>query len=306
MWAQVESSRAARHYLVQGGRRRAAATARLHRFGLDEAAANGSVSALRGYLENYPTSPHLDEARALIHQRFATALAAIRDHVADPVALPAMAALLDHLERTGDPRVAVHFAPADIATLVAVDELVGREAQERGIHVAPATPHVQPAELARRETAIARFLTTGLAALVPGDVLRLEVAAAAPPTDAPALEVAYHLAAMVDGDGLVFFSEGAPDQPREADERLYLGIEITFDVTIKVPSVPPFTVPVAVAPPDRFDVRFAHARYQPSPATPDGDVYETMISRAFDRLGAALGRTLVGAPEAPAAADAPP
>ena len=90
-----------------------------------------------------------------------------------------------------------------------------------------------------------------------------------------------------------FAPPGAP-----ARRRTYVGLRISFDVTIAVPGAAPFTLPpIEVEPPDTFEVEFmAPAGFAAAAgAMPDDDVYETMITRAFDHLDRALGRTLVGA-----------
>jgi hypothetical protein len=297
MWAQVDTAYAARRYLAQGGRRQAAATARLHRLALDEALAEGSVSALRSYLVTYPASPHGAEAGAAIHARFAAALAAVRAGVSDPVAMPAVAALLTHLEASGVPTVAVHFTPADVTGLAEVDAAMAEMAADDGDTAAPAAPHVSPAALAQREVMIAQRLSTGLGAVVPGDIVTLAVTATAPPPTAPSLEVRYRVGPMVSEAGVMTYAENDPAGP-PARRRTYVGLRISFDVTIAVPGAAPFTLPpIEVEPPDTFEVEFmAPAGFAAAAgAMPDDDVYETMITRAFDHLDRALGRTLVGA-----------
>jgi hypothetical protein len=102
---------------------------------------------------------------------------------------------------------------------------------------------------------------------------------------------------MVSEAGVMTYAENDPAGP-PARRRTYVGLRISFDVTIAVPGAAPFTLPpIEVEPPDTFEVEFmAPAGFAAAAgAMPDDDVYETMITRAFDHLDRALGRTLVGA-----------
>lgn len=274
---------------------------------LEEAEDAGTVTALRDFLRNYPDAPEAlrDQARAAIHDHFTRALdqfRAIASNDADTVGF--VERLIAFEEAHDSPGLRVEFRPPRTEQLAAMDDVL-REFSQGKYDFAPLAPHFGDDTAGLREAEIVTSLSQGFARVFSEDVLHLDnggrVAGDAPAAaDRATIDVAYEVRPMQDADGPVIYllddpvpyprlggiggPDGAADEDLPTNKRLYMGIEVDFKVTMRVPGHDqPRELTLLVQPPERFSV-------STGPGDPsDSSVYAIMTSRAFDELRSKLG-----------------
>lgn len=268
----------------------------LPRAALAGAKRQATVSALRAFLAKYPKSVVDAEAREAIHGLFAKTVADFeRQASSDNAAVrPFMGRLLAYLEAHDSPPVHVRFATPTASSLAAVDALLAKLSKEE---IAPIAGHFGEASSTPRERAIVGVLGKAFSSIFPADVLSLTdgkapatVARALEPArtptpDSPTFEIAYD----VKWSGSIYESEKRA--------RKFVGIQISFDVAMKIPGdTEPLALALVVEPPDHFSVEttsfsglgdvdlLGTKAGEPS----DGLVYDVMALRAFDQLSSTL------------------
>ncbi|EDM74088.1 hypothetical protein PPSIR1_16150 [Plesiocystis pacifica SIR-1] len=256
----------------------------------EEAKAEGSVTALRQFIETHPGSVHEPDARAAIHELFAKALADFQATASDanPNILTTVTAMLNWLEAADSPPVAVRFRAPDPSILHDVDEVVKSMTLEEtgGLPIAAISPSFDDQRTRVRESYIVNELEAGFLRVIPADILDLELGERIPEDldleanrpDAPTIAVAY----TVDASGSIYANE--------LNTQGYVGIEIYFIVSMLIPGTdgaeppPTLTFVLDVEPPSEFSVSTDGIALTPS----DFLVYDVMAKKAFENLSTSL------------------
>ena len=255
-----------------------------------EASADGSVTQLRQFLIDYPDHEYSEDAREAVHELFEGVYEDfLRQSTAGPETTAFVEALLEWLEHNDTPEVFVRFQPPSTDLLETVDLLL----QAEETNVAPVAPHFGTGVNAARETTIVERLQTGFSQVFPNDVLRL--AKGGMPgagADEPTIDVSY----IVGPSGMVY--------ELERSTRVFAGIFVTFDVTMRVPGhSPDLSFNLDVEPPENFMVYdYAYDSYggyydeymYDEPSVSDTSVYRTMADRAFDQLAIRINQAFFG------------
>ena len=267
-------SRDIQAYLDLGGSRTEEAQEALFRAAFAEAQQAGTVTALRDYINQYPNSPHLAEVRQVMHQRFEAVKATFLSQASqsDP-AMPAFVEqLLAWLEANNSPPVQVRFSPPSNQTLAELDASLG----QRNANISPIAPHFTDERSEPRESSITDVFSRGFSAVFPNDVMSLAHAGRADintPAGVPSVDIRYE----VRPSGTTFTDE--------QNGREFVGIHVTFYLSMHVPGVPQthdFTV--AVEPPGHFTVSYQDYLGTGTGGPSDGAVYSTMSRLAFEKL----------------------
>lgn len=290
---QQGTEAAHQQYVREGIRHVDEARAALPHLALKEAKKAGTATALRGVIKRYPSSPVVKDARAEIHRVFQKSWIAFNAKAPgnDPRMLAFMESLLAHLEKHDSPAVQVRFRAPTLAALAEADRTVTRRAGGRP--VAPIAPHFAEKTSAAREASIVTALDAGFTKIFPADVLKLSMGPRLTGADTPAafkddptIQVAY----AVGPSGSMYESQNT--------QRLFVGIEVGFQVQMTVPQGPGYAFNMKVAPPQHFTVEYDSGTPGSSSALlasitgpPDERVYLVMAARAFDQLGARLTDT---------------
>ncbi|MCB9559717.1 MAG: hypothetical protein H6709_18000 [Kofleriaceae bacterium] len=298
------SSYELRAYLGWGKLHRAEAQKRYFELSLEEAKRADSVTALRTFLTQQADAPEelKVQAREAIHEFFAAALEkfrAVASNDAETVAF--VERLLAFEEQHDSPGLIVQFRPPRTEQLTGMDGMVKEMAGDQ-YDFAPLAPQFSDATAGPRESEIVTNLTTGFGQVFTQDVLHLENGGrlspeGEPPTDRASIEVSYEVQPYFEDDGSpVIYTMTEPldsimppgagdDDALPTGKRLYLGIEVAFDITMRVPGeAQPRTLTLLVQPPERFTVSTSGYGSNPD----DSSIYSVMSSRAFDQLQAKL------------------
>lgn len=312
-------------YLRWGQNHVAAAKALLYVKKIEEAEREDSVTALRGFLQSYPEAPEelKDRAREGIHRHFTTALDKFREVASDDAQTLAFVERLIAFEEQHDsPGLRVEFRPPRTESLAEMDGVL-KEMAEGKYDFAPLAPQFGEETAGGREAEIVTNLSSGFRSVFAEDILHLENGGRiegelAPRDDRATIEVTYEVRPMTDADGPVIYlldepsyvpDLAMPDQPPPdelpTNKRLYMGIEVDFQVKMRVPGhAETRELTLLVQPPERFTVSTG---YEGDPT--DSGVYSVMTSRAFDQLSERLGSAFfrnAPVPEPAAEGELPP
>jgi hypothetical protein len=310
----THSSHALRAYLDWGKRHRKDAQKRFFEISLDEARRMNTVTALRNFLHEQADAPEelKQQARAAIHQFFVDALAKFKEVASDDAETVAFVERLLAFEEEHDsPGLLVQFRSPPTEGLSGMDAMV-KEMAGTEYDFAPLLPHFGEDTAGMREGEIVTGLSTGFSSVFTQDVLSLQNGGRIPAdgtvaADRATIEVSYEVRPYLDEEGgpvIYTMTEpmdgilppGADDDELPKGKRLYLGIEVNFEVQLRVPGhAEARKLVLLVQPPERFSVGGGYG--DPS----DSNVYSVMTSRAFDELQAKLSAAFFAAPpEAPA------
>lgn len=256
-----------------------------------------SVGAMRAFLNENPGSKYEAEGRAVIHELYTESLDAFREKAAtgDPAMMPFMEALLPWLETHDSPAVQVRFLPPSSDLLAGVDkELALDGGTLDGLSIAPVAGYFDEKHNRAREGAITTTLQQGFATVFPNDVLRLETGDPLTAADleadvkVPTMEVAY----AVGTSGEIYQSD--------TSQRLFVGIAVAFDVTMRIPGEEETIVlELDVEPPPVFEVGGMSLWMDVNSPVSDGSVYDVMALRAFDQLATKTAAVFFRDPLAP-------
>ncbi len=287
-----------RQYVSQGWLFVGQARQRLPAVAFAEAKKKGTVTALRRVLHDYPRSTVEADVRQEVHRAYEKSRAKFRAQaaMADRAMVSFMERLMDDLEARDTPTVAVRFRSPDPAALAAADERLSARARATFRPAAAIAPHFTDATSRPRESAIVDRLNQGFRAIFPADVLalsmgpRLSPGASVPP-DAPVILIDYAVAPS----GMIYSSRDNPLGP------LFVGIRVTFRVSMRAPGATPFAFALDVAPPEHFTVEYTKSGITAAPfeGPPEGRVYTVMAERAFDELATKLRLAFFPASAAP-------
>jgi hypothetical protein len=260
---------------------------RLPRAALKEASSKGTVSALRQFRKNYPQSVVDADAKELIHQLFAKALADFEQEAStkNRALIPFVSKLLAHLEATENPTVLMRFRREVSGSLAKADKLLAKAGAEEGRTMAEVSPHFADARTLPLENTITEKLGVAFELIFPSDLLTLEKGAAlskeqgSTPETVPSLDIVY----------TVGWSGESYSSRRDGDRRLFVGIEFDFAASMRVPGEKPLQFSLTVKPPDQFAVDYQRYGGLSGLVGPDGGpteeaVYRIMALRAFDEL----------------------
>lgn len=285
-WEQVQAMQSplwVQLYLDQGGWHVEEARALLGKYAFSRASAQGTVTALRSFLEQYPD---YEDARRAVHALYAQAMAAFTEQAStsDPRLVPFMKALVDYLERTESTSIDVCFSRPTAALLADLDERVAGEGGHRAIMV-PVAPHFSEAAAELRERAILRSLQKGFGAVFPQDILSLACAASSGEDAAPRARPSIHLAYVIAPSGRVYSGE--------RKRRAFIGIQVHFEVEMRVPGHSDvIAFELDVQPPSELVMEPSYMAFAGVPTSlqdPSDDlVYRVMAARAFDHLSQKL------------------
>ena len=286
-----------RKYLANGWFHRAeVANEHLPSAVLKESRRRGSVSALRGYLQEFPGHRSTEEARSEIHRLYGEALEKLRQRAA-PETAQFFAALFRWLEEHDSSALLAKFAPPRPEMLRIADAVVAAQGGKVDkLQIAPIAPSFSAERCRAREGRIVEELNEGFRRVVPEEILQCRYAENdVRPTSGSQPLLSVHYAIAPSGN---FY--------RAADgTRGFVGINIVFQLALEAPGQPTQRYSVEVAPPDQFSVEFTRRRYgTEGPA--DTLVYDVMAAKAFEQLEARLRAVLLEAdpeksePETPA------
>jgi hypothetical protein len=310
-------------YLGWGQNHVSEAKALLYVKKIEEAETADSVTALRTFLQGYPEAPEelKNRAREGIHRHFTAALDKFRAVASDDAETLAFVERLIAFEEQHDsPGLRVEFRPPKTESLAAMDDVLKSMAEGK-YDFAPLAPQFGEETAGGRESEIVNSLSAGFSSVFAADILHLDNGGRiegdlAPPDDRATIEVTYEVRPMSDDDGPVIYlldepslipDITMPDQPPPDDlptnKRLYMGIEVDFLVTMRVPGhADTRELTLLVQPPERFTVSTG-SYGDPS----DSNVYSVMTSRAFDQLSERLGTAFFrNAPVVPPSEALPP
>jgi hypothetical protein len=273
-------------YLVNGRAHLDEARPLLMQRKLEEARADGTVTALRRFLDQYPDHAEARQAVHALYERAMTAFAA-QASTEDPRLVPFVKALIGSLEASQSTRVDVRFFRPSEALLQDIDKLVSESGVTiEGVQVAQVTPQFSRETAQRRESTILASLQQGFGAVFPEDIMALEYVALPGGTDAqpeirPTIDVAY----IVAPSGSLHAGE-----TRDHD---FIGIQIRFGVDMHVPGHPDtISFELTVEPPSELVVEPSYLAFAGAPlgegGLADDRVYTVMAARAFDHLSQKL------------------
>ncbi|MCA9684763.1 MAG: hypothetical protein KC457_21440, partial [Myxococcales bacterium] len=290
-------------YLWSGGTRHEAEVrdVLIPRAEFEEAKAQGSVTALREFIETHPGSVHEPDARVAIHELFTKALRDFEEQAKggnNEQVFPLMQSLFAWLEANDSPPLEVRFRPPDPSLLEDVDKLVTTLPKDEtgGLPLAPISPSFTDERSLARESWIATELENGFRRVIPADILDLDMGERLPADldlsenrpARPTIAVTY----SVDASGSIYANE--------TNTQGYVGIQVYFIVSMLVPGLEggeapqPLTFILDVQPPSEFSVETGGIAIEPS----DYLVYDVMAKKAFENLAGSLGSALFATGEA--------
>jgi hypothetical protein len=248
----------------------------LPRAAFQEAQQDGTVTALRTFVTQYPTSQYVQPARGVIHQRFEQVRGNFMSqaNTQDPNMPLFMGDLLNWLELQDSPPVKVRFNAPTEAILAAID-------QNLPANTSSVAPHFTAVQSEPRERYITEVLQRGFAAVFPNDVMSLEHFGRLSPETPPEMHHAtIDVSYVVLPSGAIYVDD--------SNGRQFIGIQTNFVVRMAIPGVVrSHTFQLQVEPPQRFSV--GYSRFGALEGGPtDGAVYTTMAERAFEQLGTQL------------------
>lgn len=290
MWTHVQETRSvwgAEAYLRNGRAHLDEARTLYMQLKFEEAKAEGTVTALRRFLDEFPDHA---EAKQAIHDLYEKALAAFAAQASteDPKLVPFVTALIGNLEASQSTRVDVRFFRPTDALLEDIDKRVAEGGGTiEGVQVAPVAPHFSKATAEQRERAILGSLQQGFGTVFPQDIMELQYvtmtgdADAQPEITLPTIDLVY----MVAPSGSLYSGEKR--------DRAFIGIEVIFGVEMHVPRHPDtISFELTVKPPSEFVVESSYLAFAgvPTEGADLGDdlVYTVMAARAFDHLSQKL------------------
>jgi hypothetical protein len=249
----------------------------LPRAEFEDAQRSGSVARLRQFMTEYPKAVQVPEARKLVQQIYAEAREKFHKEAAEDKSLvAAVDALLDWISTNDQTKVPVKFRAPE-SSLAELDAKLGdpKVIDLPGRTIAPIASHFTSEVSKTRETGVTSLIASGFNAIFPAEVVELEHAGriaeglggqlAGTEVKTPEIEVRY----VVEPSGAIYTS-------RDDKTRAYIGILVTFDVTLRVPGLKaPYTTTFKVEPPATFQVR---------DQTDASEVYTVMAEKAFEEL----------------------
>jgi hypothetical protein len=249
------------------------------RVALAEVKRSGSVSALRALLRRYPKDGLQAEANAEIHVLYQRSLAKFKSQAttADPALLVSMEKLLQVLEESGNPSVAIHFARPTSEQLAELDASLLEAEKEMGKRIIPAAVHFGNDSAAPREARIARGLQAAFGTIFPNDVLELAIMSKNA-SGVPRLEIHYQIT-----------QSGAVYTLNQDKERAFVGLVARFQSALEVgPAVEPWRFDMEVEPPDNFRIEYEMPSGAVDAGPENSKVYAVMAERAFDELASKI------------------
>jgi hypothetical protein len=279
-------------YLAQGGTNHAGeATARMHEAALRMAKEDGSVTALRSFLREYPKADDevIAEANQAVTALYARTLEDFRARASqnNPAAVAFVERLVKYLETNATAEVAVIFGSPTTDTLALVDSMLQEEANKIGNGlqtVAPISGHFDEGRSTLRHDAIVTNLGEGFRQVFPTDILSL-TQTPRNKDKAPRIDIGYD----VSWSGSMYGDAES--------NRVYVGITVHFTVKMTIPGdEQPLEFDLRVVPPQQFTVSYTSysamgSLYDSISDLPDDQVYGTMALRAFDQLAGKLSGT---------------
>lgn len=272
---RLNTEQAYNHYSRNGYFKVAEMRAAVPRVALAEVIGKNSVTALRELASRYPQAGLQADIDKAIHVLYQKSLARFTRQAttSDPALLSTMERLLQVLERSGNPQVAIHFQRPTDVQLGELDASLKEREKEVGSKIIPASVHFGNDSAAPRETRIAQGLQAAFRTIFTNDVLNLVVM---PHNDKhmPRLEIRYQIAPS----GAVYFSEKEKD-------KAFVGLVARFQSQLEVgEAVAPWRFDMAVAPPKQFTVNYDMPPGAVNAGPADSQVYAVMAERAFDEL----------------------
>jgi hypothetical protein len=273
---RLGTERAYLQYLDAGWRHVDEIRAGLPRAAFNDAKKKGTATAFRSVGKRYPKAGLGDEIRKELTAIYAAALANFRTQAAtsDATLVPFMEQLLSALNAADSSTLQIRFTRPSDDTLKQADARIAQSA--KGREVAPVARHFASDSAGPRETRIVNEMTRGFRAIFPSDVLNVAPVSAVN-AQLPVMDVAYGIAPS----GTVYKSDNS--------ERLFVGVNVHFDVGISVPGKGgDRRFSLDVRPPERFTVNYTIPPGALKGVAPDERVYVVMAERAFDELGLKL------------------
>lgn len=249
-----------------------------------EAREEGTVAALRTFVQEHPDSTRVGDARAAIHERFVQVRQEFMSQAAtgDPRMPVFMGHLLDWLEAHDSPPVQVRFFAPSAEALQQIDQNLDVFGELQGVTggIAPVSPHFTAERSSGRESHITQVLSRGFAPIFPADVMSLEHAGriAAEQQNVPLTQPAFDVSYVIRPSGSVYTSD--------TSTRAFVGIHVDFQIIMRIPdSEETYSINVPVEPPEHFTVSSYSFDPTGDSSYRDGLVYSVMADRAFDNLG---------------------
>jgi hypothetical protein len=272
---RLKSETAYTAYIVNGWFHVGEMRAALPRVALAEVLKKNSVTALRELAERYPEDGLKTDIDQAIHVLYQRALAKFTRQAttSDPVLLATMEQLLQVLEQSGKPQVAIQFTRPTTEQLGELDASIKQREKEVHSKIIPASIHFGNDSAAPREARIAKGLQDAFRTIFSNDVLDL-VVMRPNAKHMPRLAIAYQIAPS----GAVYFSETEKD-------RAFVGLVARFQSQLEVgPAADPWRFNMEVLPPEHFTVNFDLPPGAVNAGPRDSQVYAVMAERAFDEL----------------------
>lgn len=249
-----------------------------------EAREEGTVAALRTFVQEHPDSARVGDARAAIHERFVQVRQEFMSQAAtgDPRMPAFMGHLLDWLEAHDSPPVLVRFFAPSAQALSEIDQNLDIFGELQGVTggIAPVSPHFTAERSSGRESHITQVLQRGFAPIFPADVMSLEHSGRIAPEqqNVPLTQPVFDVSYVIRPSGSVYTSD--------TSERAFVGIHVDFQIIMRIPdSEETYSINVPVEPPEHFTVSSYSFDPTGDSAYRDGLVYSVMADRAFDNLG---------------------
>ena len=251
---------------------------------------SAGVNQLRKYRDGMPDRDYGEKARAAIHGKYEEAKASFEAQAsdADPALVPFFTDLLTRLEKQDDPRVWVRFQSPSDELLKVVDATNKEKGTTDGLLIEAVAPHFSLENSTARETVIRNMMSQGFGAVLPNDVLDLQIGdrlakEAQAPAEGPSIEVRY----FVTPSGAIYSSSN----PLNTDKRGFVGIRVDFKVAMRIPEregVIEFDL--NVEPPDQFTVTYTSAAFMGGVGggASTSQVYSVMAAKAFEKLADTL------------------
>jgi hypothetical protein len=265
-------------YLAHGRFQLAAMRAELPRVAFAQVRQRHSVTALRQLLQRYPRAGLERAVAGEIHILYGQALQRFKDQAvqADASLVAAMASLLAHAERTGNPNVPIQFVRPTAEALRGMDDASRLQgARQQGLQMIPAAEYFSNDSASAREQRIAGGLRAAFGTIFAHDVLQFS-AAGSDAARAPLLLIRY----QIDPSGVVYREENG--------HRGFVGLVARFQAGLAAPDLDtPWRFALDVTPPPQFSVEYKTGGGRATGPS-DGQVYAIMAERAFDSLSSKI------------------
>lgn len=254
---------------------------------LDEAILSESVVELHNFINMYPNSFYMPEVQDEIDKLYSNSLSELnrKDQTMNPEFYNFLEKLLEYQKNNNSTSLVAKFVPPTTDNLQAIDLIIESsfgEGDEILENLRPINDSFSESTVKTYESNLCRSMNTLFSVIIPHKFINVEYEGRFSIDDLPEISKNPTIEVYYSIEPADYFYSDYYD----GKEEYYIGIEVLFDVLIKIPGSDSYSFFLYAEPPEQFEVSDSYGT----------TLYEQMVQNAMLRLSDDLYELLTGLP----------